>query len=83
MSIPQATLKPFVDFLILNDLKDFTKQGGAIYLYQSKDDEVVPFSNLVLYQEKLQNAQVRVFEDRGHFDQEKIPELIEDIKALA
>ncbi len=55
-------------------------QADKIYLYHSKDDPVVPFADLAKFQAKLHGAVARVFTDRGHFNQEELPELVEDIK---
>ncbi len=57
-------------------------QTETIYLYHSKDDSVVPFSALEQYKKALPNAQIRIFEDRGHFNQEEFPELAQDILNL-
>ena len=48
-------------------------------IYHSKDDPVVPFSTLGQYKRSLPKAQTRIFEDRGHFNQERFPELAQDI----
>jgi len=69
------------DFVLLNDLKLFQKQGGRIFLFQSKDDPVVPFADLEKYKKQLPTAECVVFEDRGHFGQEEFPELVEMIKS--
>lgn len=53
-----------------------------VYLYHSKDDSVVPFSALGQYKTALPDAQTRIFEDRGHFNQEEFPELVQDILNL-
>lgn len=58
------------------------KQGGSIFLYQSKDDPVVPFSELAKYQAALPHATARIFTDREHFNQDTFPELIADIKSF-
>ena len=58
------------------------KQGGKVFLYHSKDDVVVPFSELTKYQKALPSATARIFDDRGHFNQETFPELVADIKSL-
>jgi predicted alpha/beta hydrolase family esterase len=57
-------------------------QTDKIFLYHSKDDPVVPFSDLEMFKQAFPNATVRVFEDRGHFNQEQFPELVEDIRSL-
>lgn len=57
-------------------------QTDKIYLYHSKDDAIVPFRSMDKFKSKLPNAVTRVFEDRGHINQETFPELVEDIKGL-
>ncbi len=61
-------------------LEKFQEQGGHIYLYQSKDDPVVPFANVEKYKKQLPNAEIVMFEDRGHFSQSEFPEIVEAIK---
>jgi len=73
---------PLVDFNIEKDLDGVIQQGGKIFLYHSRDDEVVPFSNCERYQRELPEATVKVFEDRGHFNSEEFPEIVEDIKMI-
>ena len=57
-------------------------QTDKIYLYHSKDDKVVPFRSMDNLKSKLPNAVTRIFEDRGHMNQETFPELATDIKDL-
>jgi predicted alpha/beta hydrolase family esterase len=57
-------------------------QTDKVYLYHSKDDRVVPFGSLDKFKNKLPNAIVRVFVDRGHINQETFPELVQDIMSL-
>ena len=77
-----ATNHPYVDFNINKPLTSFESQGGQIFLYQSRDDQSVPFSNLADYVRELPNATVRIFDNRGHFNDEQFPEIVEDIKYL-
>lgn len=70
------------DFKLTQPLEHVGAQGGNIYLYHSKDDLVVPFSQFEQYQKELPRADVRIFEDRGHFNSEQFPEIAEDIKRL-
>jgi len=50
-------------------------------LYHSRDDEWVPFSHLTDWAEKLPQAILREFEDRGHsFSGSKFLELVGDIQ---
>lgn len=73
---------PLVDFVLLNDLSSFLKQSDNIFLYQSKDDEVVPYSNVLNYQKFIPDAKVRIFENRKHFNQAELFEIVSDIKSL-
>jgi predicted alpha/beta hydrolase family esterase len=70
------------DFVLPKNIDKFKKQGGRIFLYQSKDDLIVPHINVEKYKKVLPNAIVREFNKRGHFNQSKFPELIKDIKNL-
>ena len=71
------------DFALPKSLARFEKQGGKIFLYQSKDDPVVPFSHFEKYEKALTRAQGRIFKNRSHFGQEKFPELARTIKKLS
>jgi len=57
-------------------------QTANTMIYHSKDDPVVPFSTLDQYKKALPKAETKVFEDRGHFNQEEFPELAQDILNL-
>ena len=60
-----------------------TSQRGIaqeVVLVHSKDDVVVPFSHFEKFKEIFKEGETLVFTDRGHFNQESFPELIEDIK---
>ncbi len=74
---------PLVDFTLTKLLDGFNKQAGEIVFYHSKDDEIVPFENMERYKEKISNATFNIFEDRGHFNDESFPEIIELIKSFA
>lgn len=71
-----------IDFTLSPSLEKFTKQGGKIYLLHSKDDPVVPFAQLARYQNKLPGAEVVVFDNKEHFNQETFPEIIELIRSI-
>jgi predicted alpha/beta hydrolase family esterase len=53
-----------------------------IFLYHSRNDEVVPFNHLASYADKLPNAVVREFDSRRHLFSTGLPELVDDIKDL-
>jgi uncharacterized protein len=73
---------PLADFLITSDLAKLAKQGGEIFLYHSKDDTVVPFSNFERFQCELPKAHCRILDDRMHINQPELPEIVEDIRSL-
>ena len=73
---------PIHEFILPSSFERLTKQAGKIFLYYSKDDPVVAFSELAKYQKALPHATARVFDDRKHFNQESFPELVADIKSI-
>ena len=78
----EGTDYSLVDFTLSEAPGKLTEQSDEIFLYHSEDDPVVPFGSLRKYEKELSGARVRIFKDRGHFQQEKFPELVEDIKSL-
>jgi pimeloyl-ACP methyl ester carboxylesterase len=53
-----------------------------IFLYQSRDDEVVPFEHLTKYAAKLPQAVVRELDGRGHQLGDDLSEVAADIRSL-
>jgi predicted alpha/beta hydrolase family esterase len=53
-----------------------------IFLYHSRDDEVVPFAHLALYAAELPHAILREFDGRGHQFGNNLTEVAEDIKRI-
>jgi predicted alpha/beta hydrolase family esterase len=84
IAAPYATQdhEPIVDFMLVGSLAPLEMTVGKIVLYHSKDDVVVPFENAELFKKALPNAQLEVFEDKGHFNSESVSELLNDIKSL-
>ncbi len=68
------------EFVAPSSLELLAKQANKIFLYQSEDDPIVPFTELEKYRRALPNAEVRIFKNRGHFNQETFPEIITDLK---
>jgi len=62
--------------------KQLELQTKNIFLYQSKDDPVVPFTAMENFVKAFPKAKIRIFEDRKHINTEDFPELFEDIKSL-
>ena len=52
-----------------------------IYLYHSKDDDIVSFENSQKFSKYLPIEKFEIFENRGHLNQETFPELLENIKS--
>jgi hypothetical protein len=73
---------PFVDFTITTPLDKFAKQAGDMIIYHSKDDNVVPFENAKRYYKDLPQSKLKIFTDRGHFNEEHFPEIVEEIKKI-
>jgi predicted alpha/beta hydrolase family esterase len=69
-------------FNLSTSLLNFSEQCKNIYLVQSKDDSTVPFEQVEKYKKSLPDAEVITFEDRGHFNQETFPEIVELIKKI-
>ncbi len=76
------TKNPLADFNLGPKPDRLAQQGGSVYFYQSKDDKVVPYSNVVSYQKVLPGATYRIYQNRGHFNVATLPELVRDIKNL-
>ena len=60
--------------------KGVQSNTDEVHLFHSKDDFVVPFSELAKFQTDLPTASSHVFDDRGHFLQPDFPELYELLK---
>lgn len=69
----------FGDFKI-DSAKNLIKSAEEIHLFHSKDDPVVPFTELAKFQADLPGAISHIFEDRSHFIGTDFPELLELIK---
>lgn len=51
-----------------------------VFLYHSRDDDIVPFAHLALYAAKLPQAVIREFDGRGHQFGNDLAEVAEDIQ---
>ena len=70
------------EYILSKDFSSKLPPIPKIFLYHSKDDEVVPVDHLRYFAEVLPNARVREFNGRGHLFGRGLPELVEDIKSL-
>lgn len=77
----EGTEESMCDFVMPQNLEKITNQCSNIFLYQSSDDEIVLPLNADKFLKALPNAKLLSFSDRGHFNQESFPELVENIKA--
>lgn len=76
---PDYTMASFAPPHALAKLEE---QAGALFLYHSTDDPVVPYRDVEIYHQLLPSATLHQFTDRGHFMQPEFPEIIEEIKSL-
>jgi uncharacterized protein len=53
-----------------------------MFLYYSRDDEVVPLEHLALYKAKLPQATVREFDGCGHQFGDDLSEVARDIREV-
>ena len=68
----------------MNLPQDFAAMLPAIpriFMYHSRDDEVVPFAHLALYAAKLPQATIRVLGRRRHQFGNDLAEVAEDIRS--
>lgn len=68
------------DFELSNNLEKVTNQCQKIILVHSKDDNVVPYEEVLKYKDKLSKAVLMTFENKDHFSQESFPEMLKIIK---
>jgi len=70
------------EFKITTSLEKFSKQVREIYLVQSKDDPVVPITELGKYKKALPNAKTIILSKGAHFNEESFPQLLKLLKSL-
>ena len=64
----------------VNSAKGLEKSAQEIHLFHSRDDFVVPFTELAKYQSDLPLAHAHTFDSRNHFLDPEFPELIKILK---
>lgn len=64
------------DFTLPVSLAGAAAQVKRVFLFHSADDDIVPFTELAMYQHEFPNARATTFTDRGHFNQPEFPELV-------
>ena len=70
------------EYALREDFPQALPKDVPIFLYHSRDDEVVPFAHLALYAGRLPHATVREVEDRGHQFGDDLSEVADDIARL-
>lgn len=69
----------YAEMILPQDFPAMLPTVPRIFLYHSRDDEVVPFAHLALYAAKLPQATIREFDGRGHQFGNDLAEVAEDI----
>jgi predicted alpha/beta hydrolase family esterase len=75
--------EPLISFALPTQCEGFMEQAGAVYVYHSIDDPVVPYNDAVLYAKRFPHATLRTLDGYGHFNTATFPEIVEDITAIA
>lgn len=70
------------EYELPEDFASKLPEALPLFFYHSRDDEWVPFAHLELYAEKLLQATIRTFDDRGHQFNNDLTEVAQDIKGL-
>lgn len=68
------------NFPLTDDLKKVWAQCSNIHIFQSEDNPLVLMAEAEGYKKAWSEAKMHIFTDRGHFNQETFPELVEEIK---
>ncbi|MBX2866643.1 alpha/beta hydrolase [Candidatus Kaiserbacteria bacterium] len=83
VAAPYAMNPPWSpEFDVPESLATFEQQVPHIFLYQSKDDPLVSVEEVYKFERAVPSAEVRIFEDRGHFLGDSFPEIVDDITSL-
>lgn len=69
-------------YALSDDFASKLPRQARVFLYQGRDDSVVPFAHLALYREKLPQAQVRELVGRDHQLNDDLSETARDIQGL-
>lgn len=67
----------------MGDISVFASRADHVFVYHSKDDAIVPFSEHEKIKQALPAATYRELDGRGHFTNDNLPEIVADIKNLA
>ena len=73
---------PYDESVLIDHASSELDKVPRIFFYHSRDDDIVPFSHLTHYAEKLPKATFRTVDGRGHQFSNDLSEVVEDIKGL-
>lgn len=62
---------------VVNSARGIEKSADEIHLIHSQDDPLVNFQSLGKFQSDIPNSIVHIFKDKGHFNLETFPELLD------
>jgi uncharacterized protein len=71
-----------LSFTLGDNLDLLSENAKVIQFFHSTDDPVVPYENMLDFKSVLPNADYFSFDERGHFNTETFPELIQAVKKL-
>jgi len=71
------------DFSLPESLNELQNQVKKIFIFHSNDDLVVPIIDAHKYSEALPEAELLIFEDKGHFMHDNFAELVKAIRKLS
>jgi len=70
------------EYALRDDFAASLLEGLPIFLYHSRDDDVVPFDHLSLYANQFPQATLREFDGRGHQFNDDLADVAADIRDL-
>jgi len=70
------------DFTLKEDLSLLQNQSEKLFIYQSRDDDVVPFADFKKYKKALPDAIFKEFKNRKHFMQGNFSEIEQEIRRV-
>ncbi len=68
------------DFVLKENFEQELGQIKKIFLYQCKEDAIVPFKHFNFYKKAFPNATLRILNGTDHAFSNGLPELVDDIK---
>lgn len=72
----------YEELTLSQDFPEKVSRIPYVFLYHSRDDEIVPFAHLALYGQKLPQATVRKIASGGHQLENDLRLIAKDIKSL-